>query len=265
MSAERPLALVTGASAGLGVDLARELAACDHDLLLVARRALPMENLAEELRAKGAAVTVKSHDLGAPGAAADLYAWTQDQALAVDVLVNNAGFGDARHFHAASPDRLRGMIDLNIGALTELMRLYIADMVARGRGRVLNVASTGAFLPGPHMATYCATKAYVLSLSEAVAFEVRNTGVTVTALCPGPTKTDFFTAAEMSDAILSNPLTQSAAQVAKIGVAGMLAGKSVVVSGPQNKVSAAVGRYLPRRLLLPLTDRVLRGHKAETP
>src|SRR6266550_476432 len=177
-SNNRPLALVTGASGGLGAELARELARRGHDLVLAARSIAPMEALAAELQAPGAAATL-AHDIASRG-------------LAIDVLVNNAGLGALGRFDRIDPARIGEIVQVNIVALTELTRLILPGMVARGRGKVMLVASVAAYQPGPRMAVYFASKAYVLSLGEALAYELRRTGVGVTVLCPGATATNFF-------------------------------------------------------------------------
>ncbi|GAA5440743.1 hypothetical protein Dcae01_02263 [Deinococcus caeni] len=185
-------ALITGASSGIGESLARQLAAHGAHLILVARTEDRLHALAAEL---GARYRVQVHvlpaDLNRPGAAAELHAAVQARGLNVDILVNNAGLGGYGEFSAQPPAEIDRMIAVNIGALTGLTRAFLPDMLARGRGRVLNVASTAAFQPGPLMAVYYATKAYVLSFSEAVAEEVAGSGVFVTALCPGPVQTGF--------------------------------------------------------------------------
>src|SRR6516165_1278963 len=185
-SSPRPLALVTGASSGIGADLARELARDGHDLVLAARTVAPMERLAAELAAHGAGTVVIPADLNQHGGAAALASAIEDRGLTVDVLVNNAGLGAVGRFDQTEPLRISEMIQVSIVALTELTRSLLPGMVARRRGKVMLVASTAAFQPGPRMAVYFATKAYVLSFGEAVAYELRGTGVTVTVLCPGP-------------------------------------------------------------------------------
>jgi short-subunit dehydrogenase len=191
----RPVAVVTGASSGIGSDLARELARDGYDLVLVARRAEPMERLAEELKAYGSSAIVIAADLSKPGAATSLAGELDSLGLAVDVLINNAGVGGHGRFDCTDFVRLGEMLQLNVVALTELTRLLLPGMVARRRGRVMLVASTAAFQPGPQMAVYCATKAYVLSFGEAIAYELKGTGVTITTLCPGATATEFSRAA----------------------------------------------------------------------
>jgi short-subunit dehydrogenase len=256
----RPVALVTGASSGIGSELARELARDGHDLVLVARRAEPMDRLADELKAFGASAIVIAADLAQPGAARSLAGEIDSLGLTVDVLINNAGVGGHGRFDRTDFNRLGEMLQLNIVALTELTRLLLPGMVARRRGRVMLVASTAAFQPGPQMAVYCATKAYVLSFGEAIAYELGGTGVTITTLCPGATATEFSRAAGV-DAI---PLFQSpfnpvmsAARVAKIGYRALKSGRRVVVSGFLNTLFAACGRFAPRILTLPIANSLM--------
>jgi uncharacterized protein len=252
----RPLALVTGASGGIGAELARELARHGHDLVLAARSVAPMQALAEELSAAGAAVTVIAVDLAKPGAAALLADDIAHRGLVVDVLVNNAGFGAAGRFDRLEPARLSELLQLNIVALSELTRLLLPGMVARGSGRIMLVASVAGFQPGPGMAAYFASKAYVLSLGEALACELRGTGVTVTTLCPGATATGFFEAAGARNSLMARRFRRmmSAADVARLGCRGLAAGRAVVVTGLANRIVALAVRYLPHRLTLPLTN-----------
>ena len=186
----RPIALVTGASSGIGAALAREAARDGHDLVLAARRREPMQALAAELNAAGAEVTVIAADLGQPGAAASLMQIVEERGLVIDMLINNAGLDDTGRFDQADPGTVAAMLQVNIVALTELTRLVLPKMVARRRGRVMLLASTAAFVPGPQMAVFYASKAYVLSFGRAIGYELRRTGVTVTTLCPGSTATD---------------------------------------------------------------------------
>lgn len=255
----RPLALVTGASSGIGAALARELAADGHDLILVARSGAALEALAAELRARfGAAASVLPADLARPGAAAELFARIGGRD--VDVLVNNAGFGDNGPFHQADRARIDGMIALNIGALTALTRLCLPGMMARRRGRVLNLASTAAFQPGPMMAVYCASKAYVLSFSLALAEELRGSGVAVTALCPGATETNFIREAKVEDIALFNlpgMSVMSPEAVARSGYRALRQGRRVVVTGLNNRIGAFFGSILPYGLVLPVARRML--------
>ncbi|PWR17595.1 SDR family NAD(P)-dependent oxidoreductase [Zavarzinia aquatilis] len=261
MSTKRPLALITGASSGIGADLAREYAADGHDLILVARGEAALSALAGEVaKAHGVTATVITADLLDPAAPRALIADIEGRGLVVDVLVNNAGFGDGSSFAKASRDKTLGMIQVNITALTDLMHAVLPGMVARGKGSILNVASTAAFQPGPSMAVYCATKAYVLSLSEAVAEEVKGTGVTVTALCPGPTRTNFMDVADVAgNALFSKGLVpvMTSAEVARIGHAAAKRGQVVSVAGILNQIGALAPRFTPRSVTRKLTGRLL--------
>jgi len=249
-----PTALVTGASSGIGSDLARELGRDGHDLVLVARRAEPMQALAAEFKTK---VTIITSDLSKPGAAAVLARELETRGLTIDVLINNAGLGAIGRFDRSDPAKVSEMLQVNINALTELTRLLLPGMVERRRGRILLVASTAAFQPGPLMAVYYATKAYVLSFGEAIAFELRDTGVTVTTLCPGPTATQFADAAEMNRTMLfKSPLIKvmSSAEVARIGYRGLKAGRRVVIAGAGNKLTAIGSRLSPHAVVLRISN-----------
>jgi uncharacterized protein len=250
IAAGRPLAFVTGASSGIGRELARELAKDGHDLVLTARREAPMQALAAELHAQGAAVTVIAADLSRRGAAAELAGEIAAHAFDVDVLINNAGLGGIGRFDRVDPARIGEMLNVNIVALTELTRFLLPNMVARGHGRIMLVGSTAGFLPGPGMAVYFATKAYVLSLGEALAQELRGTGVHVTTLCPGGTATNFFAVAGSEHGVV--PAQMSAAAVARIGYRGLKAGRRVVIAGLHNQVLAMGSRYAPHRVTLPV-------------
>jgi short-subunit dehydrogenase len=245
---DRKLALVTGASSGIGADLARELAAGGYDLVLVARGEDKLRTLGDELqKTHGITAHVVSADLARPDAAAAVVAELAARKLEVEVLINNAGYalyGPFAEIDAA--DELR-MIQVNVVTLTQLTKLLLPQMLARKSGRVLNVASTAAFQPGPLMAVYYATKAYVLSLSEALANEVAGTGVTVTALCPGPTRTGFQARAKMQESkLVRDKEIMSSAEVARIGYRALMKGKTVVIPGASNKMLAQAVRFLPR-------------------
>ena len=244
-----PTALVTGASSGIGLEIARILAA-DHDVVLAARSAAALQELATELGGNARAVVADLSDRsGAAKLAADV--------PKVDVLVNNAGFGDFGDFALAAPERLDQMIELNIGSLTRLCREYLPAMLERGSGRIMNVASTAAFQPGPLMAVYYATKAYVLSFSEALAEETRGTGVTVTALCPGPTASGFQAGAAMENSkLVHGKKLPTAASVAAFGVKAMQRGDVVAVPGIGNKMLAASIRVSPRPLVRRLVHKL---------
>lgn len=259
--AHRPLALVTGASAGIGAELARELARHGHDLVLTARSVAPMQALATELRAAGAAVTVVPIDLGKPGAAATLAHDIASRGLVVDVLINNAGLGALGPFDSLDPARIGEILQVNIIALTELTRLLLPGMRARRRGRIMLVSSIAGFQPGPRMAVYFASKAYVLSLGEALAHELRGSGVSVTVLCPGATATNFFAVAGADNSMVARRLRRMmrADSVARLGYRALAAGRPVVITGLLNRVLALSGRFAPHRVSLPVTELLMSG------
>jgi short-subunit dehydrogenase len=241
-------ALVTGASGGIGEHLARLLAASGRHVVLLARSEDRLTALASELaRAHRVPATVLVHDLAEPGAADRVADDLAARGIAVDILVNNAGFGVYGPFVRTDAAEEARLLQVNIIALTMLTKALLPEMVARGRGRVLNVASTAAFQPGPLMAVYYASKAYVLSLSEALSNETAGTGVTVTCLCPGPTHTGFQDRAQMRRSRLFSTMSvMPARDVAQAGLDGMLAGRAVVVPGLMNKVGVQVVRVSPR-------------------
>lgn len=240
--------LVTGASSGLGSEFARLAAADGRNLVLVARSADKLDALAAELRAAhGATVTVVREDLADPAGVERLVAALAERAIDVDELVNNAGVGKFSPVRTTSAGDLRAMLALNVDSLTLLTRALLPGMLERKHGRILNVASTAAFQPGPLMATYYATKAYVLHWSLALADELAGTGVTVTCLCPGPTRTEFQKTAGMLDSPLFKKFhTMDAATVARAGYAAMARGKPMVVPGLLNKIGAFGTRLVPK-------------------
>lgn len=247
----RPIALVTGASSGLGLELATLLARDRHDLVLVARSRERLEEIGKGLREEfGATATVVARDLADPEAPREIVQELESRGLAIDVLVNNAGLGVYGFFAKTSLAKELGMIQVNLVAVTELAKRLLPPMLQRRRGRILNVASTAAFQPGPLMAVYYATKAYVLSFSEALANETAGTGVTVTALCPGPTLTEFQKQAGLEETrLFRSPLVLDAATVALAGYRGMMRGKRVVIPGVGNKLLVRAVRFSPRRLV----------------
>jgi short-subunit dehydrogenase len=261
MAATRPLALVTGASAGIGRELARILAREGHDLVLVARREPELTALATELKERYAADSrVVTADLSKARAAQTLVK-ELGPAAQVDVLVNNAGFGGHGAFWERERDADLRQIAVNVTALTDLTRLLLPGMIERHRGRILNVASTAAFQPGPFMAVYYATKAYVLSFSQALAEELSGTGVTVTTLCPGVTDTEFQQVAGAEDLRLNTgPLSMSAATVAEAAYKGMTRGRLLVIPGAHNKLGAQATRLAPRRVILKMVRQLHRTH-----
>ena len=237
-----PVALITGASAGLGVDFARQLAAKGQRLVLVARRKDRIEALAAEL---GNARAVAA-DLSEAGAAERLMADLAAHDEHVDLLVNNAGFGLSGRFTELDGKRQRQMIDLNCGALVELAHAVLPGMIERKTGAILNVASTAAFQPGPGMAVYFATKAFVLSFSEALHEEVKRHGVVVSALCPGPTATEFGEVAGYAASRPESRLAADSASVVRAGLEGLGRGLAIVIPGLMNKTTAQAHRFLPR-------------------
>jgi short-subunit dehydrogenase len=244
MFSSRPVALITGASAGLGVDFARQLSARGHRLVLVARRLDRLEALAAELgNARAVAM-----DLAALGAAARLLADVAKAGEQVEILVNNAGFGLRGLVAELDAARLREMIDLNIGTLTDLCRAVAPQMVARRSGSILNVASTGAFQPGPGMAVYFATKAFVLSFTEALHEELKPHGVKVTALCPGPTRTEFGSVAGFTSDRFDR-LSMDSGPVVEAGLKGLDRNRAIVITGALNKIIAQSTRFAPRSVV----------------
>ena len=247
---------MTGASGGIGRELALRCAAGGHDLIVTARRADALHALAAELRAKhGTTVHVIPADLSQPGAADKLAEAVAAQSLTVEVLVNNAGFGQYGPFAESDPARLTAMLLVNVVALTELTRRLLPGMVERKHGRVLNVASTAAFQPGPLMAGYYATKAYVLSFSQALSYELRDTGVTCSCLCPGPTHTDFVANAALETSKLFDaPGVMPVGPVADAGYAGMVRGDRLIFPTLMNRVGTLGARVLPRGMLLRIVN-----------
>ena len=256
------VALVTGASSGIGMEIARLLAARGHGLALAARREDLLAGLASEFAEEhGIRAEAFAADLGTASGRDDLAARVSEMGLDVEILVNNAGFGDSGDFHKTDRERNLRMIELNCAALTDLQGRYLPPMVERGRGAVINIASTAAFQPIPSNAVYAATKAFVLSLSEAVHNEVKPRGVTLTAVCPGPVKTEFVAEAGMAGAEDRTPdfIWTDVEDVASAAVEGTDSGKRVVIPGLLNRAGAIGGQHLPRAALLPLARRAWRS------
>jgi short-subunit dehydrogenase len=260
MNKQASWALVTGASGGIGMEMARDLAAQGHALVLVARKAGALQQLADELRQRhGTETLVVALDLSAPEAADQVAEKLREAGIEPAVLVNNAGIGLFGLHTETRLDDEQAMINLNVVTLTRLTKLLLPAMVARRQGRVLNVASTAAFQPGPYMAVYYATKAYVLSYSEALAEELAGTGVTVTALCPGPTSTGFDAAAQASDSgLFKGKRLPDAKSVADFAVEAMNRGRRVAVHGTMNCVMAQSIRFTPRRVVTKMVARMSR-------
>jgi len=241
----KKVALVTGASAGLGVEFARQLSKRGHRLVLAARRKDRLEELAKEL-GKARAIAI---DLSKKDSAAKLLADLEANGETVELLVSNAGFGLIGRFAELDAKRERQMIDLNVGTLTDLCRAVAPQMIARKSGGILNVASTAAFQPGPKMAVYFATKAFVLSLTEALHEELKPHGVKVSCLCPGPTRTEFGDVAGFGGNGMFDRVAMEAPDVVKAGLDGLARNKAVVVPGLVNKLTANSGRFAPRSIV----------------
>lgn len=255
----KPVALITGASAGIGGELARVFALNGHELVLVARREDRLIALADEIAAAGRPrPAVLAIDLEQRDAVARIAAELASRGLEPASVVNNAGFGLAGTAAALDRNQQLGMIDLNIRALTELSLAFV-DSLARHRGGILNVASVAAFLPGPGMAVYYASKAYVLSFSEALHRELKPRGIRVTALCPGPVPTEFQARSGMRVDRSQQILTLTADRVAQIGYDGFMRGKRVVVAGLGNKIAVALLRLTPHALVMPMIERHMRN------
>ena len=249
-SDREPAALITGASSGIGLELVELFVADGHELVLVARREETLREIAADIAERhGVQVHVVPADLADPEAPAHLAREVDRLGLVVTHLVNNAGFATSGQFLEADPNTQRDMIQVNVTALTSLTRTFLPGMVSRGHGRILNVASTAAFQPGPLMAVYYATKAYVLSFSTALAVELEGTGVTVTTLCPGPTRTGFAQEAGMTNSrLFDRGRGMAADHVARIGYDAMRAGKPLIIPGIVNKTLAFGTRFTPRSL-----------------
>ena len=248
----KKVALVTRASAGLGVEFARQLSKRGHSVVLAARRKERLEELAKELgNARAVAI-----DLSKSNAAAKVIADLQANGEEVDLLVNNAGFGLIGRFAKAESKRLRQMIDLNVGTLTDLCRTVAPAMMKRKTGGIINVASTAAFQPGPNMAVYFATKAFVLSFTEALHEELKPHGIRVTCLCPGPTRTEFGDVAGFGGNGLFDRVAMNAPEVVAAGLDGLEKNKAVVVPGLLNKVTANSGRFAPRSVVRKITGAI---------
>lgn len=259
MQTQNRTALVTGASSGIGRELCRHFATDGHDLVVVARREQLLRELAEELEDEfGVGVRVEPCDLADAEARSTLYERLSDDQVQVDFLVNNAGFGSNGPFWELDRERELSQVRVNVEALTDLTRMFVPQMVARGFGRILNIASTAAFQPGPYMSVYYATKAYVLSFTEGIAHELEGTGVTATAHCPGATETEFAEAASNDDTLLFKSGVASAESVASHAYSAMQRGTVVAVPGLVNKFGAAMVRFSPRRLVRSIAARLNR-------
>jgi short-subunit dehydrogenase len=258
-------ALITGASDGIGLELAREFAAKGHNLILVARRLDRLNALRQELTTRGGiAIHCIGLDLSQAGAAVQLYRQVQEIGLTVDYLVNNAGAGDYGPFAESDWDKTASMIELNMTTLTHITHLFLPAMMARGGGRIMNVASTAAFQPGPRMAVYFATKAFVLHFSEALHHETHPKGVSVTALCPGPTRSGFEQAmvdkGQNSPGLFRNKQLPDSAAVARYAYRAMMRGQAVAIHGLLNHFLASTIGLFPRSLVVRISAALTRSN-----
>jgi hypothetical protein len=257
MSEPRSTALLTGASAGIGRDLAFVLAENGHDLLITARDETRLRQLADDLQGRfGVRVEVIPKDLAKPESPQEIFDEISAKQIQIDLLINNAGFGAGGRFDQIPLEKMLQMLQVNVTALTHLTRLFLPAMIQRGSGRVMNVASTAAFVSGPLMAEYYASKAYVLSLSEAIAFELKRTGVTITALCPGPTSTEFQKRAGLEHSALFKHAGMDSMTVARIGYRAMMSGKRIAITGMTNKILTNLNRFMPRALIVSVVKKL---------
>jgi short-subunit dehydrogenase len=253
-------ALITGASGGIGLELARIHALKGDNLVLIARSSEKLDEVKRELET-GFKIEVLNivKDLSVKDAAKEIFDEVKGKNIAIDYLVNNAGFGDFGLFAGCDWDKQERMINLNITALTHLMRLFLPGMIERGGGKILNVASLASFLPGPTMSVYFASKAFVLSFSEAINNEVKGKGVSVTALCPGSTESNFHAVAMNDPNLEEDRKMQSAKVVAEIGYRAMMKGKPFVIPGFKNAFSVFLVRFLPREFITKMARKIQEG------
>lgn len=252
-------AFITGASKGIGLEIARIHAAHGDDLVLTARSLHDLQAIKTRFENEyPVKVTLIAKDLSVAGSAEEVFNEIKQLNIDVDYLVNNAGFGDYGHFANTNWDRYSAMINLNISTLTELCHLFINDWQGRKAGKILNITSTAAFQPGPKMAVYFATKAYVLSFSQAIGREVKKDGITVTAFCPGPTNTNFMDDSQMIvSKMVAGHTLPTPENVARCAYKAMLSGKTVAIHGTKNRLMANLNRFVPRNWATAITDKLL--------
>lgn len=243
-------ALITGASAGLGYEFCKQFAIHGYNLVLVSRDTQRLILYAKELcKQFNISTKVISRDLSVLSAANEIYDELRKESISIDILVNNAGFNVYGHFWETELLKELQMIQLNLVSLTQLTKLFLPAMVKRKSGRILNIGSTGSYVPGPLNAVYCATKAYVLSFSEAIAEELVNSGVTVTTLCPGATATEFAKRAGMETTKLFQGRTMGGKTVAEIGYKALMEGKRTIIAGTSNKIQICSTKFMPRTIV----------------
>src|SRR3989344_6508432 len=252
----KPAVLITGASSGIGFELAKIFAQRGFSLVLVSHDPQKLEGAKKNIGSSSSVIITIPKDISQQGAARQLYQQVHNAGFSIDILVNNAGFGLHGVFAEQSLDRVQEMIQLNCSALTSLAHLFLPEMLKNKNGKILNVASVAAFFPGPLMATYYASKAYVLNFSLALANELRGSGVSVTTLCPGPTATEFEKTAGMQNSKLFKGNVMSAEKVAKIAYKGLMKDKRLVIPGIKNKLLVFAARFLPRNSVVELVRRL---------
>lgn len=251
-------ALITGASSGLGTDFARLFARDGFNLVIVARRKEKLEALAEEIKQEYSVdVTILAADLSDPAAPAEIFKKVQEKGIFIDFLVNNAGTQVYGKFQENDLEQEIKMIRVNITSLTELTKLFVSPMIKKGAGRILNVGSTGSFAPGVYNAVYCASKAYVLSFSEALIEDLSGTGVWVTTLCPGATKTEFAAKHKLEDSFLFKNTAMKSEKVAKIGYKALMKKKAVKVAGFINWFQIFSVRFSPRWMVRKISKKLM--------
>jgi short-subunit dehydrogenase len=243
--------LITGASSGIGLELAKLFARDGYNLVLVARRKQQLEKLARDISLKNKVrVTTIIKDLSAPASPPEIFAELKTKTIHADILVNNAGTQVYGKFQSTDFEKQLQLIQINLTSLTHLTNLAITEMLKHGYGKILNVGSTGSFAPGPLNAVYCSTKAYVLSFSEAISSDLKGSGITVTALCPGATRTEFAEKANLTDARIFKTFVMEPEKVAKIGYKALMRGKRVAVAGLYNRLMIFSLRFAPRWMAL---------------
>ena len=250
--------LITGASSGIGYELAKVFAKHKHNLVIIARSSETLKIVKEHLeKTFGIDVMIIVKDLSDPYAPKDIYDEIIKSNIQINILVNNAGFGDYGWFYESDLIKNHEMIQVNIDAVTQLTRLFLPEMIKRKDGKILNVASTAAFQPGPLMTVYYATKAYVLSFSEGLAEEIEDKGITVTALCPGPTTSNFQKIANMGESnLIKNKNLPTSSQVAEYGYHSLMKGKRVAIHGIMNSIQANMVKFAPRKIVTRMVKRI---------
>jgi short-subunit dehydrogenase len=256
-------ALISGASEGLGNEFAEILAADGYNLLLTARNSLRLRRIQERLTARyRVKVKIVALDLSRPDAPEEIFEYSIKNGITIDLLINNAGFGNYGYFADTDIETEISMINLNIGALTKMCKLFLPAMIGRGFGRIMNVASTASFFPGPKMSVYYATKSYVLSFSESLNAELKKHNISVTAFCPGPTATRFMERANITNSrLFNNPLMRvmSAREAAEYGYRALLKGKAVAVPGLMNKLLTLSPRFFPKSIIRLIMNGIMEG------